>query len=125
MIRPTVEVKLPMSGYTAHVATYATYEDKQMIAKAIAKGMQINQETAKEMMEGKTKVDVDQAIDSQLETVKRMTIKLIAPDGTEENPNEVVNLPESDVDLIVEQISKEEIVKKKSAESSSESTLTE
>lgn len=113
MIRPTTEVKLPMSGYTAHIATFMTFADRQEMAKAIIKGKSITQETANEMIKGNMSVSGEDAVDSQIIMLKRMTIRLVAPDGTEEDPADVVNLPDDDVDLINAELAKIQTPKKK------------
>ena len=113
MDRPTTEVKLEASGYTAHVATYMTYADRQEMAKAIIKNQTINSQTAKDMVEGRTGINGMDAIDSQMVMIKRMTIRLVNPNGEEEPSENVLNLPDTDVDLIVAEVAKIEVPKKK------------
>lgn len=112
MLRPTREVKLP-SGYTAHVATYMSYADRQEIAKAVIKDTEIDAETIKQLKDGDFKVKGVEAIDVEMTMVKRLTIRLVNPEGGEENPAEVLNLEDSDVDALLEAIGKITPSKKK------------
>ena len=112
MIRPTNEIKLP-SGYTAHVATYMSYADRQEIAKAVIKDTEIDAETIKQLTDGDFKVKGVEAIDVEMTMVKRLTIRLVNPEGGEENPEEVLNLEDSDVDALLEAIGKITPSKKK------------
>jgi hypothetical protein len=122
MLRPTREVKLP-SGYTAHVATYMSYADRQEIAKALIKDADIDVKTAEKLKSGDFKVKGLEAIDVEMTMVKRLTIRLLNPEGGEENPAEVLNLEDTDVDHLLGEIGKITPSKKKPLESSTSSEV--
>ena len=115
MLRPTKEIKLP-SGYTAHVATYMSYADRQEIAKAVIKDTEIDAETIENLKSGDFKVKGIEAIDVEMTMVKRLTIRLVNQEGGEESPEEVLNLEDSDVDTLLEAIGKITPSKKKPQE---------
>lgn len=113
MQRPFTEVKLPISGYTAQIATYMTYADRQEMAKAIIKNKEITQDEAQKMIEGKVSVNGADAVDSEMVMLQRMTLKLVNPEGGEEDQKDVINLPDEDVDLIKDELAKIPMTKKK------------
>lgn len=117
MQRQTKELKLPASGYTVHLATYWTYADRQALTRLLVRDTKVDAQTAKAMQDGTAGVQAENAIDYQLEAIKRATIKLIAPDGTEEPTEDVVNLPDTDVDIIFAELNAMPEAKKKSAQS--------
>jgi hypothetical protein len=115
MLRPTKEVKLP-SGFTAHIATYMSYEDRQEIAKAVIKDTEIDENIVKDLESGDYKVKGIDAIDVEMTMVKRLTIRLINPDGGDENPAEIVNIEDTDIDALLAEIGKISPSKKKPLE---------
>jgi len=115
MLRPTKEIKLP-SGFTAHIATYMSYEDRQEIAKAVIKDTEIDENTAEQLKSGDFKVKGIDAIDVEMTMVKRMTIRLVNPEGGEENPAEILSLEDTDIDALLVEIGKISPSKKKPLE---------
>lgn len=115
MLRPTKEIKLP-SGFTAHIATYMSYEDRQEIAKAVIKDTEIDENTAEQLKSGDFKVKGIDAIDVEMTMVKRMTIRLVNPEGGEENPAEILSLEDTDIDALLVEIGKITPSKKKPQE---------
>lgn len=113
MQRQTKAISLPASGYTVYIATYWTYADRQALTRLLVKDTTVDKTTAQKMQDGTVGVNAENAIDYQLEAVKRATIRLVAPDGTDEDTNEVVNLPDTDVDLIFAELNSMPEAKKK------------
>lgn len=98
-MRPTQTLKLPQSGLTAHFVTYWSWSEKQEIAKTLLEGTTVDPSNG-----AVSDVLATNGLELNKKALSLAVKKLVNDEGIETPVSELFDLPESDVDLILNKL---------------------
>jgi hypothetical protein len=107
-MRPTQFLNLPLSGLKATFITYWSWGEKQEITKALMGETSINPTT-----QAVGDVLASNALELNKKALSLAVIKLEDKEGVETPVSELFDLPETDVELILDEIKKFDVSLKK------------
>jgi hypothetical protein len=98
-MRPTQTLKLPQSGLTAHFITYWSWSEKQEVAKILLEGTTVDPQNG-----AVSDVLATNGLELNRKALQLAVKKLVNDEGVETPVSELFDLPEGDVDLILNKL---------------------